>query len=204
MLRIIHQITRRIQKWRMERSISKSRKSLQVSDFSIISQNCIGGVFYSDMNMRFLTPTINLYIPEPDFIRMVLKLNFYMASELEIAWGESYPIGILGGDVKIHFLHYKSCEEAMEKWNSRKKRINWKKIIILATDRDGFSESDFHLWKRIRFPKVLFTANKNYLDIDTTVYFSEYEKEGMVSDLIPERKFYKEGRLIRIINGLEQ
>ena len=40
--------------------------------------------------------------------------------------------GLIGkiDDVEICFLHYDSIDEAKKKWNRRKKRINWKKIVI--------------------------------------------------------------------------
>jgi len=34
-------------------------------------------------------------------------------------------------DVLIHFLHYKTFEEAQEKWNKRKQRINWDNLFVM-------------------------------------------------------------------------
>ncbi len=202
MAKLRDRIAGKIQQEKNNRIIAKAREELAVSDFSIISQNCIGGVFYHDMGMEFLSPTINLYIPEPDFVRMVLNLREYMEAEIDVSWGDGYPLGILGEDVEIHFLHYTSCEEALEKWNSRKQRIKWDRIIVFATDRDGFTEDVYSLWKEIEYPKLIFTACEKYLFDNTSLYFREYESDGMVPDLIPERKFYKAGLLVAVINKL--
>lgn len=37
---------------------------------------------------------------------------------------EIVPIGLID-DVEVVFLHYKTFDEAVEKWNRRKSRINW-------------------------------------------------------------------------------
>jgi len=177
--------------------INRMKHKLRVNDVTIISQNCIGGVFYHDMGMQFLSPTINLFIKEPDFVRFVLNLPHYMEQELVVRWGETYPIGTLR-DIEIHFMHYDTCKQAKESWDRRKARINWEKILVLCTDRDGFDDSVYAQWRQIPYPKVLFTANSNYTE--DVVYFPEYTADGCVGDLIPGREFYRENSLIETLS----
>ena len=40
----------------------KYRSELKNKDFTIFSCNCTGGVLYHDLGMKFLSPTINLYM----------------------------------------------------------------------------------------------------------------------------------------------
>lgn len=192
----------RIQRDKQESMIKEISKKLIAEGFSVISQNCIGGVLYHDLGMQFLSPTINLFFREPDFVRFVLGLERYMNADLEMSWGEEYPIGILGGDVRIDFMHYHSCEEARKNWNERKKRLNWEKIVVLATDRNGFTDEVFTEWKKIPYPKVLFTVNKAFAEEPGTILFPEYEAEGFVPDLIPKREFYKNDILLSVINNI--
>lgn len=187
----------RIQRYKRNIIIKQSYKKLLVHDFSIISQNCIGGVFYHDMNMKFLSPTINLFFKEPDFIRFVQNLEYYINTELRMTWGEEYPIGYLD-DIPVFFMHYHTCYEAKESWNKRKQRINWNKIIVLATDMEGFDEYAWKLWSKISYPKVLFTVSEQ--KERGVVSFPQYKKNGHVIDLIPDRKFYKDNILIETIN----
>lgn len=168
--------------------IAAAKKKLHASDFSLISQNCIGGVFYHDMGLPFLSPTINAFIPEPGFVKMVLNLRYYMEQELVMRWGEEYPIGMLD-DAEIHFMHYETCQEAKDAWDRRKVRINWDKIFVIGTDRDGFDDEVYKLWKQIPYPKILFTAHPEFTE--DAVYYPEYAKDGQVGDLIPERAFYR-------------
>ena len=183
-----------------QKKIDKMRSQLRNRDITIISQNCIGGVFYHDMKLPFISPTINLFIWEPDFVRMACNLEHYMNTDLELFWGEEYPIGVLGGDVHIDFMHYHSCTEARESWDRRKKRINWKNIVIFATDRNGFSNQVFEQWKTVRYPKVLFTVNKAFKDERGTVVYPQYAKKGFVPNLIPNREFYKDGVVLSVVN----
>lgn len=188
----------RMQRYKRDIIIKKAYKKLSVHDVSIISQNCIGGVFYHDMHMKFLSPTINLFFKEPDFIRFVLNLEYYMNTELRMTWGEEYPVGYLD-DIPVYFMHYRTCREAKESWNKRKQRINWSKIIVIATDMEGFDNYAWKLWTQIVYPKVLFTASER--KNQGVVSFPQYKKNGHVVDLIPDRNFYKDDILIRTINN---
>ena len=116
--------------FRIIRIINK-RLKLKNKNISIISSNCIGGVIYSEIGTRFLSPTINLYIMPSDFVKFVSNLKLYLESELEfIDENSNFPIAKLI-DIKIYFMHYNSEEEAREKWNERKKRVNYDNIFII-------------------------------------------------------------------------
>lgn len=175
----------------------KACKQLKARDFSIISQNCIGGVLYHDAGMEFLSPTVNLFFKEPDFVRFVLNLEYYLNLNLEMHWEEEYPVGKLE-DISIYFMHYRTCREAREAWNRRKKSINWNKIIVLATDMDGFDEDSWTLWNQIKYPKILFTVTER--NAPGVVVYPQNRKNGFVHNLIPDREFYKDGVLVNMIN----
>ena len=73
---------RMISKWRRiknQRVIKAAKKMVLSEKFTLISQNCIGGVFYHDMGLPFQSPTINLYFKAADFIKFVLNLEDYLA-----------------------------------------------------------------------------------------------------------------------------
>ena len=174
-------------------------RQLTAKDFTIIAQNCIGGVFYHDAGLKFLSPTINLFFKEPDFVRFVGNLPHYLSLEIEMRWDEEYPVGQLE-DVSVCFMHYHTCREAKEKWEERKQRIRWDKILVIATDREGFGTETWDAWCRIPYPKVLF-ASRDYASPEV-VYYPEYTKEGQVPDLIPDREFYRNGVLVKTANTL--
>ncbi len=192
----------KIEREKRARLIQKSCYPVQTDKFTIISQNCIGGVFYHDLGMQFLSPTINLYIKACDFSRFVLNLRSYLNMELEMYWLETYPIGTLG-DITIYFQHYKTCSDAKAAWEKRTARINWEKILVLSTDHEGFNHETYQFWKQIPYPKVLFTAKEEFAGDEDVVYFPEYKDAGCVPDLIPKREFYRHGTLVQHANLLK-
>lgn len=114
--------------------MSKIKKGVTKKDFTIISNDCCGGVVYHRIGKRFSSPFINLYLEHSDFFLLLSDLNYYLSEELkEYISDEKYPIGILGNNkpIKIHFLHYKSFEEAKDSWSRRKERIIKNKLLIM-------------------------------------------------------------------------
>ena len=177
-----------------------NRKKYNGNQVSIISQNCIGGVFYHDMKCKFLSPTVGLFIRQPDFIKLVNNLKYYLDSDIVIEDGESYPLGRID-DITVDFMHYTSCEEAYELWNRRKARVDFNKIVVLCSDADGFDDSIFEEWKNIKYPKILFTVNEKYKTDNSSLYFKEYSDLNFLPNTIDTRKFYKHNKLMNTINN---
>ena len=174
------------------------KNQLTTKNVTILSQNCIGGVLYHDMCLEFQSPTINLFFSGADFIQFAEAPEKYMSMDLHCVWEEEYPVGLLG-DLKVHFMHYNSCSEALAAWTRRLNRVQTDKIVLLCTDRDGFSPELFARWQQLSYPKVLFTANPSYVDADS-VFFQKYQNKLLVPDLIPRREFYKDGKVIATLN----
>lgn len=181
------------------RILSRIVKSqLDLSNISLISMNCIGGVVYHDCNKRFLSPTVNLYFYPSDFIKFVNNLEYYLSLTPRVEMGEKYPIGILD-DIKIFFMHYDNPEEALSKWEERKARVNKDRIFVIMVERDGFSDEDFENFKRIKYPKLLFTKSEKYL-FDDSLYISKFNNLDQLPDIIPGRYIYYKMKLIKSIN----
>ena len=118
-------------------------KKLKSKDVTIISNNCFGGIFYRDNALEYRTPTCGLFFMAEEYIKFIYNLDYYLSIDeiTEIKCEDSkykdYLMeiqynGIIGKieDLEIMFLHYDNIEEAREKWNRRKKRINKEKIIF--------------------------------------------------------------------------
>lgn len=196
----IQKINTRLEREKNNIIIKKAKKQLNNDNFTIISQNCTGGIFYHDMKMKFLSPTINLHFNAGDFIKFINNIENYFSKELVMRYGEFYPVGRLG-DIEIYFNHYETCKEAAEKWNERKERVNLDRMLILMTDRDGFNEVVFNEFINIEYPKLLFTGNKKYKN-ENSIYYIEFEANGQIGDILSSKKFYKEYKLVNSINKL--
>lgn len=96
----------------------------------IITNNCWGYHYYQNNNIPYPTPFIGLFIFAPDYLEMLEDFEEHMSAPLKFTKKskyhlkhKDYPIGKLL-DVEIHFLHYKSEDEAKSKWERRKSRMH--------------------------------------------------------------------------------
>lgn len=161
-----------------------NRRQLKNRDFSIISSNCNGPLILHDLNLKFLTPTVNLFFFAEDFIKFIENLNYYLEQEIISIEKQDYhyPVGKLG-DIEVHFVHYKDIEDAKEKWKERCKRLNYKNLYIMMTDRDGCTEEIIQRFDNLPYKnKVLFT-HKEYKQYTSTFYIKGFENQSSVGDL---------------------
>lgn len=148
------------------------RKKNKNKDVTIIARDCVGGILYHQLGLKFLSPTINLFFIPEDFNYFCLHLKDYIDTEMvELKDDEhDYPIGVLSPTnhkpIKVHFLHYETYEEALNKWNERKQRINWNNIHVISTfcyyvETETLSEQLINDWNKIPYKKVVLT-DKQY------------------------------------------
>ena len=180
-------------------------------DFSIISNNCWAGRVYQYLDMPYLSPTAGLYFFAPDYIKFVRNLKCYLDTPLEFISPEESkyldelkkrnqldkPIGRLG-DVEIVFLHYSSKEEALEKWNRRKKRVNFEHIIIKFSRMDLCTEKEIEEFDSINFNNKFVFNNRKPLKFSSEVYWKEeWREEGIARDTVP---FPGNANLVKLLN----
>lgn len=179
------------------------KKLLPGESFTLLSQNCVGGVVYHDLGLRFDSPTIDLYLTGADFLRFVENFGYYASLEPVMRWGACYPIGCLG-DIQVHFMHYDTCTQAREAWQRRKERLHPQRLAVLCTDSEGFSQEELRRWRQLPYPKLLFTADAALAGEPDAVFFPEFSSRGQVGDLISQRKFYRHGRLMAMLNSIRR
>lgn len=120
-------------------TLDKYRR-LQRSRLSILSVNCFGGFISNRLGLPFLSPIVNLYIGNQDFLKFMRDPHSYFEKTLTyygdgIASDRKYPIAKLG-DIILNMLHYKTFDESVEAWEKRKKRINWYNLFVTMWDID--------------------------------------------------------------------
>lgn len=129
-------------------------------NFSIICSNCIGGIIYNRLGKRFLSPTINLWMHQRDFIKFVLNLENYLDKDLVFVNDEyDYPVALID-DVKIYFNHSKDEESARRDWERRKIRINYDNLFIIMYDREYLTEDDLLLLNDVKCKNKIVLSDK--------------------------------------------
>ena len=156
------------------------RRKLKNNNFTIISNTCIGGVIYHDMNMKFLTPTINLYIKPTDFVKFLENMEYYLNLKIEpILTTLNYPVGKLG-DITIFFKHYKTIEEAIDKWNERKNRINYDNMFIMMTDRWCCPYEYLKRFDNLKYKNKVCFTHKEYKEFSSCKLVKKWSNRNCV------------------------
>lgn len=169
----------KIRKYYIKATYKKRRNKINCEDFTIISNNCWGGTIYQSYGLKYNTPTVGLFFMAEDYIKFIYNIKEYLKYELDFIEFEeskkykitqellSYPVAKLK-DIEIYFMHYKTKEEAKQKWERRCQRINWDKILFKFSNQNSCTKE--HIKKFLELPeknKICF-VNKNY-DIDKVI-----------------------------------
>lgn len=198
------------------------RIGLKNTDFSIISNNCWGGVLYDYYNMQYLSPTIGIIITPKDYIKFIKNLKYYFNQELtkvdyieshnylflekeyekhmaaqdnndylELANPSILNIGRLD-DIEIIFLHYKTFDDAKNKWNRRVKRINFDNLIIKFNDQNDCEVIDYIEFNKLDYKnKIFFTSNDNMMLNENSYFIKKYNHFGYaVDDIFTAKKVF--------------
>lgn len=187
--------------------ILKKRKNIRNKDLSIISSNCIGGVLYKELGLKFNSPTINLYFYPKDYIRFLSNLKYYLQLDLVFIKEKniSFPIAMLG-DIKIYFMHYQTEDEAKLKWKQRCKRVNFNNLYIIMVEKDECTEEEIAMFDKLPYKnKVIFT-HKKFDKYKSSFYITGYEEKKEIGNLMEFRnlvgeKYYDEFDFVKWFNG---
>ncbi len=176
---------------RMEWRLYKEFKRLRLKNRtpSILSSNCNGSIWCHDLGLPFLSPTVNLSFEMNDFVRLMEDPKRYMQLPLTPFKDErfSYPCGMLG-DIEVRFNHYKTFEEAAQKWEQRKQRIDWDNLFVLGIDGDGCTYETLKRFDALPYQnKVIFT-HRPYPEFPSAYYIPGFEEKGEVGVLIEFKK----------------
>ena len=176
--------------WRLYKELK--RRKLKNKTPSIISSNCNGEFVYYDMGLKFMSPTINLSFEMNDFVKMLQNLKWYMEQPITPHKDDrfDFPVGMLG-DIEVRFNHYKSFDEARDKWEERKKRIDWDNLYIMAIDGDNCTYDSMKAFDSLPFSnKVIFT-HKPYPEIESSFYIRGFEEnEGVGPIMYFKKQFF--------------
>ncbi len=169
-----------------ERFKKRLRKRLDNKDFSLITNNCVGGVIYNNLGLKFTSPTVNLYILDEDYILFCEHaLDFIKNGVLKERQSEfSYPSGELtcpSGKITIYFMHYHSFQEAESKWEERCKRVNFDNLYFIYEVTDK-SDNDLVLrFLNLPYKKAIICANKDIKsDFCKQIYINKQFEFGVL------------------------
>lgn len=206
---LVHKITIAIESIYQKRV----RGRLKNKNFSIISNNCWGGSVYEDFGLNYTSPTIGLFFFAPCYIKFITDLKMNLSTPLRFVntskydRGEylqslnRYPIGMLNDEIEIHFLHYNTEEEAIEKWNRRVARVNYDNLFFSFSDNEICTIEEIISFDKIPYKKVFFSAEK-IEGISSLVHIPSWSKDRGVGNLYDHRwKYRKHFNVVKWLNS---
>ena len=167
---------------------SVRQKKLHRTDFTIIANNCWGGVCYEYFNLPKQSPTVGMYFFADEYIKFVSDIHRYLDGEFLVVssnqskyYDELIKRGqkdVLIGkidDIEFVLLHYKDKQEAIDKWHRRVQRINWDNIIFKFSHMNGCT--DQHI---IQFENICRRNNYKHFEFVTHL-FEDYPDAYVIS-----------------------
>ena len=150
-------------------------------DVSLFCHDCTGGALLHTVNMRFNSPTINMYFPDlHEYCTYLKYIKEYSELPLleKVDENLNFPCGVLRhpvhGDVHLCFNHDKTFSDAADKWNKRVQRIYFSKVYVLLV----MKKKDMGLldkYSSLPYRKVIITFPDVYPEI------SDYAEKKNIS-----------------------
>ena len=189
-----------------------NNNKIKNKNITIISNNCWGGIFYRNNNLEYCSPTLGMFFMADEYIKFIYEMKKYIESEIQfISVDQSRYCqylkmikydGLVAQilDLEICFLHYDSEEEAKEKWNRRKERINWDNILFKFNDQNLCTYENLKRFNEFEAKNKICFTSKKYSELKT-VQIKKYEKYNYVLDDIKSYKTYID--IIQFINNMK-
>ena len=195
---------------RFRKILSPFRRIGLKKNFTIFSDNCWGGRVYDKFGIKYLTPTIGLSLSNFDFIKFLNNYDNYCKYDLipivDLQQKVNNEWGIYDcmlGDIQIKFRHYRNVNDAINKWNRRKERIQNDNIIVKMSYYEN-NEINYKLIEdliRLPYKKILFTNKIELLSINKIDKIVIIPNEKGDNEFILSDKNLKLKELKAIINS---
>ncbi len=192
------------------------RIGLKNKNFTIISNNCWGGIVYDILGLKYNSPTIGCFFMADDYISFISNIKKYLDLTLEqVKKNESKHFDyikdtlpndiIIGklGNIEIFFLHYDSFSDAKLKFERRSKRINYDNILIKFSDQNQFKMDNFYSFEKLNYKnKIFITTNQKYKSdsVNIVVVNDDWNVGYAKDDIKPS---LKKININKILNNLD-
>ena len=204
----------RVLKLRRKIFAKQRSKKLKNKDFTIISNNCWGGMTYESLNLPKQSPTVGMFFVASDFVKFCSDIPTYASTEITMISAEeskhqefikeyfpngiNFPIGKIN-DVELFFMHYHDAEIAKQTWERRCARINYDKMIVKFNDQNGCTEED--LKNFIALPlknKLFFTCKFKDINDPCVIRIKQLSKADHI--MVSNEPFGCHNKYLNIVN----
>lgn len=122
-------------------------------------------------------------IPPLEFVDYISNIErFSHAKIVEIKSEKKWSVALLGDEIHLHLIHYKTVEEGKIAWYRREKRINLSQAYYILVETDGYSYEDLQRFDNLPYRHKVALTHKAYPEIKCAFQIKGYEKIGAVTD----------------------
>lgn len=165
--------------------------SVRNKNFCIFSNDCWGGELYRCLDLPYNTPFVGLMLMAPCYIKFLKEPRKYLEAKLEFAPESKYPLvnelrrnssmfpvgKIL--DIEVQFMHYKTEEEAFEKWSRRKSRINWSNVYVkFSLDKDYATDNHLTDFDLLPYERKICFSKSDHPDSLSCMKIADFVENG--------------------------
>jgi uncharacterized protein (DUF1919 family) len=169
-----------------------NRSGLDTEEFTVISNDCWGQALYEGYGLPYQTPLVGSGMYADCFIRFLGNIEGYLNTPprfvpetRHLALGRirnqrgKWPIALLGDDVEVHFLHYKTEDESRRVWEAGCERLQLKRIAVkFSADKDGATQEHIELFSKMPFHRKLLLSKEPHPEIDCAVHTPNFVING--------------------------
>lgn len=133
-------------------------------------------------------------------VRLINACDSHHYDELMLQGNINVPIGLLGDDVEVVFLHYHSESEVKDKWARRCERICWNNIILKFSEMNSATLQHLQIIDKLPYQKKVIFTTRDY-GLNSQVVFKEWLGASQIRD--DTTHFRRYVNLVDLINGDE-
>lgn len=131
----------------MRRRLASQVRKLDAAGISIVSNNCVAGILYEMAGLPKQSPTAGIYFTGMAYAQFLADISedhmdFWTGIDpKDLTFKEAQQCWALcarsGGE--LVFLHYKTPEDAVTKWDRRLERLRKRTPFAISSIRDGIT-----------------------------------------------------------------
>ena len=124
-------------------------------------------------------------IPAGEFVDMVQDLK-QIEGEITIRTDiqKPYPVGILNNLYTLHFIHYKSFEEAVETWSRRTSRMDKNEPYIILVETASCKYEDLIKFDKLPYKNKIALVHCYYPDIKCATVVKGYDGKNLHGEIL--------------------
>lgn len=172
-----------------------ARRRLKRHDFTVISDDCWAGRFYSDLGLKCHSPCVGTGFTAREYLDFLKGFREPGALDVRSVSSEErgYPI-IQLRDARLFGRHYSSDDVFLKGYERRRKTILWDRVFVkIDFGNPKYQDDDIERWNAMKLPNAVAlypdTPRFRSMNIHQGVALPDYHANGARQFRISCRRF---------------